>query len=97
LGVAVQVAKVSTSSVLRTQTTDEKQGFMKALIEPDGGRILGFTMIGAEAGEGMSVVQIAMPCGRPYTALRDSVLAHPTMAQGLNVLLSSVKPARAVH
>src|SRR5216683_2571135 len=32
LGVAVQVAKVPTSSVLRTQTISETRGFMKALI-----------------------------------------------------------------
>jgi pyruvate/2-oxoglutarate dehydrogenase complex dihydrolipoamide dehydrogenase (E3) component/pimeloyl-ACP methyl ester carboxylesterase len=95
LGVAVQVAKVPTSLVLRTQTTGETRGFMKALIAPDDGRILGFTMIGSEAGEVMAVVQMAMQAGLPYTALRDSVLAHPTMAEGLNVLFSSVKLAKA--
>jgi pyruvate/2-oxoglutarate dehydrogenase complex dihydrolipoamide dehydrogenase (E3) component/pimeloyl-ACP methyl ester carboxylesterase len=96
LGVAVQVVKIPTSSVLRTETTDESSGFMKALIAPADGRILGFTMIGPEAGEVMSVVQIAMQAGLPYTALRDSILTHPTMAEGLNVLFSSVKPAAAV-
>jgi pyruvate/2-oxoglutarate dehydrogenase complex dihydrolipoamide dehydrogenase (E3) component/pimeloyl-ACP methyl ester carboxylesterase len=95
LGVAVQVTKVPMSSVLRTQTTGEKQGFMKALIAPGDGQILGFTMIGAEAGEVMAVVQMAMQGGLPYTVLRDSILAHPTMAEGLNVLFSSVKPAKA--
>jgi pimeloyl-ACP methyl ester carboxylesterase len=50
-------------------------------------------MIGPEAGEAMAVVQMAMQAGLPYTVLRDSVLAHPTMAEGLNVLFSSVKPA----
>ena len=74
--------------VLRTRTISETQGFMKALIAPDDGRILGFTMVGPEAGEVMAVVQMAMQAGFPYTALRDSVLAHPTMAEGLNVLFS---------
>lgn len=92
LGVAFQLAKVPMSSVLRTHTTGESDGFMKALIAPDGGRILGFTMIGAEAGEVMTVVQMVIQGGLPYTALRDSVLAHPTMAEGLNVLFSAVKP-----
>ena len=95
-GVAVHVAKMPVSSVLRTMTISEKQGLMKALIEP-GGRILGFTMVGPEAGEVMSVVQMAMQAGLPYTALRDSILAHPTMAEGLNVLFSSVKSARGAH
>jgi pyruvate/2-oxoglutarate dehydrogenase complex dihydrolipoamide dehydrogenase (E3) component len=78
--------------VLRTRTISETQGFMKALIAPDTGRILGFTMIGSEAGEVMAVVQMAMLAGFPYTVLRDSILAHPTMAEGLNVLFSNVKP-----
>ena len=95
LGVAVEVAKMPTASVLRTQTTGETEGFMKALISPDDGRILGFTMIGAEAGEVMAVVQMAMQSGLPYTALRDSVLAHPTMAEGLNIFFSTVKQTGA--
>jgi hypothetical protein len=41
----------------------------------------------------MAVVQTAMLAGFPFTVLRDAVLAHPTMAEGLNVLFSSIKPA----
>jgi pyruvate/2-oxoglutarate dehydrogenase complex dihydrolipoamide dehydrogenase (E3) component/pimeloyl-ACP methyl ester carboxylesterase len=91
--IAVKVARLPMASVLRTRTISETQGFMKALISPDSGRILGFTMVGAEAGEVMTVVQMAMQAGFPYTVLRDSVLSHPTMAEGLNVLFSTVKPA----
>ncbi len=91
MGIAAEVARAPMSSVLRTQTISETQGFMKALIAPGDGRILGFTMVGAEAGEVMGVVQMAMQGSLPYTALRDSVLAHPTMAEGLNVLFSTVK------
>ena len=91
-GIPVHVARLPMAAVLRTRTISEMQGFMKALISPADGRILGFTMVGAEAGEVMSVVQMAMQAGFPYTVLRDSVLAHPTMAEGLNVLFSTVKP-----
>jgi pyruvate/2-oxoglutarate dehydrogenase complex dihydrolipoamide dehydrogenase (E3) component len=58
--IAVTVATLPMASVLRTRTISETQGFMKALIAPDTGRILGFTMVGAEAGEVMTVVQMAM-------------------------------------
>jgi pyruvate/2-oxoglutarate dehydrogenase complex dihydrolipoamide dehydrogenase (E3) component len=68
---------------------------MKALIEADGDRILGFTMVGPEAGEVMAVVQMAMLAGLPYLALRDVILTHPTMAEGLNSLFSNVKLANA--
>jgi pyruvate/2-oxoglutarate dehydrogenase complex dihydrolipoamide dehydrogenase (E3) component len=89
-GIAVRAAKVSMSAVLRTRTIDETCGFMKALIEANGDRILGFTMIGPEAGEVMAVVQMAMLARFPYTVLSDAVLAHPTMAEGLNALFSSI-------
>jgi pyruvate/2-oxoglutarate dehydrogenase complex dihydrolipoamide dehydrogenase (E3) component len=89
-GIAVRVAKVPMSAVLRTRTIDETCGFMKALIETNGDHILGFTMIGPEAGEVMTVAQTAMLAGLPYTALRDAILTHPTMAEGLNALFSRV-------
>ena len=80
------------SAVLRTQTTDELQGFMKALVGGSDDRILGFTMIGAEAGEVVAVVQTAMLADLPYPRLRDAVLAHPTMVEGLGSLFSDVPP-----
>jgi len=40
----------------------------------------------------MAVVQMAMLAGFRYTALRDAILTHPTMAEGLNGLFSTVKP-----
>jgi pyruvate/2-oxoglutarate dehydrogenase complex dihydrolipoamide dehydrogenase (E3) component len=86
----VRVAKLPMSEVLRTQTTGETRGFMKALVAAHDDRILGFTMIGAEAGEVMAAVQTAMIAGLPYTGLRDAVLAHPTMAEGLGSLFSNV-------
>ena len=92
-GIAVRVAKLPITAVLRTRTTSETRGFMKALVEADGDHILGFTMLGADAGEVMAVVQTAMLAGMPYTGLRDAIIAHPTMAEGLGDLFSNV-PAR---
>jgi len=91
-GVAVRVAKLPMSAVLRTEATDETQGFMKAVVGGDDDLILGFTMIGAEAGEVMAVVQTAMLGGLPYQRLRDAVIAHPTMAEGLGPLFANVPP-----
>jgi pyruvate/2-oxoglutarate dehydrogenase complex dihydrolipoamide dehydrogenase (E3) component len=69
---------------------------MKALVGDSDDRILGFTMIGAEAGEVMAVVQMAMLADLPYTRLRDTVLTHPTFAEGLGFLFSNV-PARSTQ
>lgn len=88
-GVPFRVAKLPMRAVLRTRTTSANTGFMKALIGDDD-RIVGFAMIGAEAGEVMAVVQTAMMAHLPYTTLRDAILTHPTMAEGLNLLFSNV-------
>ena len=93
-GIGARVATLPTGAVLRTEATDEKQGFMKALVGGDE-RILGFTMIGAEAGEVMAVVQTAMLANLPYSTLRDAVLAHPTMSEGLGPLFANVPPPSA--
>jgi pyruvate/2-oxoglutarate dehydrogenase complex dihydrolipoamide dehydrogenase (E3) component len=92
-GIAVRVATLPIVAVLRSRTLSETRGFMKAVVEAGGERILGFTMIGAEAGEVMAVVQTAILAGMPYTGLRDAIIAHPTMAEGLGALFSNV-PAR---
>ncbi|HEY1801190.1 MAG TPA: FAD-dependent oxidoreductase [Terriglobales bacterium] len=89
-GMAVHVAKLPMIAVLRTRTLDETNGFMKAIISSDG-KIVGFTMVGPEAGEVMAVVQTAMLAGLAYTALRDAIFTHPTMAEGLNSLFAAVK------
>jgi pyruvate/2-oxoglutarate dehydrogenase complex dihydrolipoamide dehydrogenase (E3) component len=91
-GIEVRVAKLPMNAVLRTGTIGETQGFMKALIAGRDAEILGFTIIGAEGGEVMAVVQAAMLAGLPYTRLRDAIIAHPTMAEGLNSLFSNVPP-----
>jgi pyruvate/2-oxoglutarate dehydrogenase complex dihydrolipoamide dehydrogenase (E3) component len=92
-GIAVRVANLPMSNVLRTRTTGETAGFMKVLVEAAGDRILGFAMIGPEAGEVMAAVQTAILGGLPYTLFRDAILAHPTMAEGLNALFASVPAA----
>jgi pyruvate/2-oxoglutarate dehydrogenase complex dihydrolipoamide dehydrogenase (E3) component len=89
-GLAVRVAKLPVAAVLRTRTTGETRGFLKALIDPNDNHILGFTMLGPEAGEVIAVVQMAMLAGFPYLVLRDAILTHPTMAEALNLLFSSV-------
>lgn len=91
-GIAARVAKLPMSAVLRTEATGETQGFMKVLVGEDDDRILGFTMLGSEAGEVMTAVQMAMLARTPYPIVRDAVIAHLTFAEGLGALLSTVAP-----
>ena len=92
----IAFARLPMESVLGAQATDQRQGFMKALAGDSDDRILGFTMIGAAAGEVMAAVHTAMLAGVSYTSLANAALAHPTMAEGLSSLFSSVPP-RAEH
>jgi pyruvate/2-oxoglutarate dehydrogenase complex dihydrolipoamide dehydrogenase (E3) component len=89
-GVKTRIAKLPMKAVLRAQATGETEGFMKALVGENDDRILGFTMVGAQAGEVMAVVHTAMIADLPYTKLRDADFAHPTMAEGLNFLFSNL-------
>lgn len=77
------------AAVRRTRTLSYTRGFLKALIAADSDRLLGFTALGAEAGELIAVVQTAMLAGLPYTTPRDAMLTHPTIAEGLTVLFAS--------
>jgi pyruvate/2-oxoglutarate dehydrogenase complex dihydrolipoamide dehydrogenase (E3) component len=91
-GVITRIARLPMDSVLGAQATDQRQGFMKALVGDSDDCILGFTMIGAAAGEVMAAVQTAMLAGLSYPSLADAAFAHPTMAEGLSSLFSSVPP-----
>jgi hypothetical protein len=43
-----------------------------------------------EGGELATMFQIAMMGNVPYTALRDAIFSHPTLAESLNNLFASV-------
>jgi pyruvate/2-oxoglutarate dehydrogenase complex dihydrolipoamide dehydrogenase (E3) component len=94
-GIPYRLAKLPMAAVFRAMTVSEERGFLKILVDTQSDRILGFTMFGAEAGEVMATVQTAMLTGAPYTALRDAVIAHPTMTEGLVFLLLAVPPRTA--
>lgn len=91
-GVITRIARLPMNSVLAAQATDQREGFMKALVGDSDDRILGFTMIGAAAGEVLAAVQTAMLAGLSYQKLANAALAHPTIAEGLSSLFSNVPP-----
>jgi pyruvate/2-oxoglutarate dehydrogenase complex dihydrolipoamide dehydrogenase (E3) component len=82
--------KVPMETNLRAHTLSETRGFVKALVDTRSDRILGFTALGTGAGEIMAAIQVAMIAKLPYTALRDAVLTHPTLVEGLIPLFTSV-------
>jgi pyruvate/2-oxoglutarate dehydrogenase complex dihydrolipoamide dehydrogenase (E3) component len=85
---AIRVARMPMDKVARALETDEPRGFMKAIVEAGTDQILGAAVLGLEGGEIMSMLQIAMMGRLPFTALRDGVFAHPTLAESLNTLFT---------
>jgi pyruvate/2-oxoglutarate dehydrogenase complex dihydrolipoamide dehydrogenase (E3) component len=89
-GIAYRLAKIPMAAVLRTRAMSETRGFLKVLVAATDDQILGFTGFGEGAGEIMATVQLAIRAGIPYTVLRDMVITHPTLAEGIVALLSKV-------
>ncbi len=89
-GYAIRVAKLDAKDIMRAVTQSQTDGFMKAIVDTETGRILGCSLLCHEAGEVISTVQMVMQAQMPYTVLRDGILTHPTMTEGLNMLFSNV-------
>jgi pyruvate/2-oxoglutarate dehydrogenase complex dihydrolipoamide dehydrogenase (E3) component len=89
----ILVAKIPMSYVARAIEVDETRGFVKAIVDAETEQILGCAVLGIEGGEIMAMIEIAMLGKLPYTVLRDAVFAHPTLAEMLNTLFSSIEGA----
>lgn len=76
------------AAVPRARTLGQTEGVWKAVLDRNTGRILGVALLGTEASEAIAVVQVAMLAGLDFTAVRDAVITHPTIAEGLNLLFT---------
>jgi pyruvate/2-oxoglutarate dehydrogenase complex dihydrolipoamide dehydrogenase (E3) component len=85
-----RVASMPMSHVARALEMDEPRGMMKVLVDPGSRGLLGAAVLGVEGGEIMATLQLAMMGGLPYDKLRDAVFAHPTLAEALNNLFSTL-------
>jgi pyruvate/2-oxoglutarate dehydrogenase complex dihydrolipoamide dehydrogenase (E3) component len=85
-GLDIKVATLPMTDVARAIETDETRGLMKAIVDAKTDQILGCAILGAQGGETMAVLQVAMMGKLPYTVIRDGVFAHPTWAESLNNL-----------
>ncbi|MCW2134075.1 dihydrolipoyl dehydrogenase family protein [Arthrobacter sp. VKM Ac-2550] len=84
----VRIAKMPVAAIPRARTLGQTEGVWKAVLDRKTGRILGVALLGTEASEAIAVVQMAMLAGLDFTAVRDAVITHPTIAEGLNLLFT---------
>ena len=87
-GYDVKVATLPAAASVRAQILQHTEGLLKAVVEVGTGRILGCTLLCVESGELINLVQLAMQAGLPYTALRDHIYTHPSIAEVLNDLFA---------
>ena len=87
-GRKIRVAKMPMSSVARALEVDETRGFIKAIVDAESEQILGVAILGLEGGEIMAMLQLAMMGKLRFTALREGIFAHPTLAESLNNLFT---------
>jgi probable pyridine nucleotide-disulfide oxidoreductase len=80
--------RLDASDIPRAKTLGKTDGLMKAIVDTKTDQILGCSLLCHEAGEVISTVQMVMQARMSYTVLRDGVLTHPTMTEGLNMLFS---------
>jgi pyruvate/2-oxoglutarate dehydrogenase complex dihydrolipoamide dehydrogenase (E3) component len=86
----IRVAKLDASAIPRARTLGQTDGLLKAIVDAKTDRILGCSLLCHNAGEMLSTVQMVMQAQLPYTVLRDGVLVHPTMTEGLNLLFAKL-------
>ncbi|WP_036476768.1 mercuric reductase [Myxosarcina sp. GI1] len=89
-GYEIRVAKLEAAAIPRAKTLGQTEGVLKAIVDAETGLILGCSLLCHAAGEMISTVQMVMQAKLPYTGLRDGVLTHPTMTEGLNLLFSKL-------
>ncbi|MFI7594373.1 dihydrolipoyl dehydrogenase family protein [Micromonospora sp. NPDC049359] len=90
-GYDIEVAHLPVAAIPRARTLRETRGMWKAVIDTRTDLILGAALLGPESGEVITSVQLAMLARMPWTALRDAIITHPTMAEGLNLLFASLQ------
>jgi len=89
-GYSVSVASLSMANVARAVEIGETRGLMKAVVDRKSHQILGAAILGAEGGEIMFVLQVAIMVKLPYDELLYGVFAHPTFAESLNNLFMTM-------
>jgi pyruvate/2-oxoglutarate dehydrogenase complex dihydrolipoamide dehydrogenase (E3) component len=91
-GRSVLSATLPMSSVSRAILDSETDGFMQVLADADTEELLGATFLGMHGDDLAQVIGFAMQAGVRYPRVRDALPIHPTVAELIPTLLSSLDP-----
>jgi pyruvate/2-oxoglutarate dehydrogenase complex dihydrolipoamide dehydrogenase (E3) component len=90
-GIAYEVATMPFGRIARAIEVDERAGILKVLVDPKSERILGASIVGAEAGELIHVFVALIQAQAPARAIVDAQFVHPTFAEGLQSVVMSLE------
>lgn len=79
---------VQVSDMPRHKINNDARGLFKAVINEDNNQILGASLYGKQSEELINIIKLAIDHQLPYTALRDNIYTHPTMAESFNDLFN---------
>lgn len=94
--VRYEVATMPFAWIARASETDETAGLLKVLVDPATEKLVGASIVGAEAGELVHVFAAVMQAGAPARTIVDMQMVHPAFAEGLQSVLMRLaryKPA----
>jgi pyruvate/2-oxoglutarate dehydrogenase complex dihydrolipoamide dehydrogenase (E3) component len=90
-GMNVEVASLPFGQIARAIEMDETAGVMKVLIDRSDGRLLGATLVGADAGELIHIFVPLIRAGSSAQSIVDAEFVHPTFAEGVQTLVMSLE------
>jgi pyruvate/2-oxoglutarate dehydrogenase complex dihydrolipoamide dehydrogenase (E3) component len=89
--VRYEVATMPFAWIARATETGETAGTLKVLVDPATERIVGASIVGAEAGELIHVFTALMQAGAPARIAVDMEWVHPAFGEGLQSVLMQLE------
>lgn len=89
-GLKVREAYLEMSKIGRAVEKGETQGFLRILVD-DKDQVIGASVLGVGGDEIVSGILNLMVSGTSYTALRDTVVLHPTVSELIPTALGKLK------
>ena len=86
----IRVATMKAMAIPKAKVLGQTDGLLKAVVDADTGRILGVTLLCAEAHEVINLFKMAIDHNIPARYVKDQIFTHPTMAEALNDLFATL-------
>ena len=89
-GRAISVARFPMQRSGKAAELGEAEGFIKVIADAATKRLLGAAVLAVDGAELVHAYVDLMNAGAPYTVLRDSVQAHPTLSEAVQSAVAAL-------